>query len=141
MPRRSAPGWWLFAERAARSLTVPADVDRSDAAVEQVLSGSVLVSAGRRVLRNFRRAWPDSTSARVWRSIRGELEPYARADRLRLAGLAASVAALTALALRSLEPMWTSRFDAIVPIIALAGGIAVWLAAEPLARAFADRRS
>jgi hypothetical protein len=141
MADRSTTGWWSFAERAARSLTTPSDIQHSDAIVEDMLAGSIVVNAGRRVQEQFQRAWPASASARVWRSTAGELEPYADVDRLRLAGLATTVAALTALALRSLEPMWTGRLDAIVPAIAAVGGIAVWLAAEPLARALADRRS
>jgi len=132
--------WWALAERAAGRLTVSSDVARSDARVEQVLATSVVFSAVGAFAAGFRRAWPSSATARVWDLATRDLARRSSIDRIRLGGLVTATGALTALALQRLEPMWASRFDAIVPAAAVVAGALACLLARPIARALADRR-
>lgn len=133
-------GWWLVAERLAQGLTTPSDVARSDTRVEDILAGSRLFAAGRWLEGRFRSAWPESRASRVWRLVTRDLVHESAAGRVRLGGLITTIGAVTALVLQTLEPMRTSRFDAIVPAVAAVAGVLVWLGAGPLARALANRR-
>ena len=133
--------WWFLAESAARRFTVAADVARSDAEVERVVTGSALHAAGRSLAAMAGRAWTDSRTARALRPIAGDLAPLSMAGRVRVAGLIVTVGSLTALVLQALQPMRTGRLDSVLPAAAAVAGALIACFANPVSRAIADRRA
>jgi hypothetical protein len=132
--------WWCLAESAARSLTTPSDIARSDADIEYLVTLSSLFGAGRSIAAKAGRAWIDSRTVRGLRPIVRDLLPPSMVDRVRIAGLVATIGAMTALVLQALEPMRAGRFDSMLPAAAAVAGVLVFRGARPLARALADKR-
>lgn len=139
MKRRSF-AWWFLAESAARHLTVAADVARSDADIERLVTGSRLCAAGRSIAAKAGRAWTDSRTAQGLRPIVRDLAPPSIVGRVRIAGLIATAGSLTAIVLQALELMRTGRLDSILPAAIAVAGALMFAGARPFSRALADKR-
>ena len=139
-PRRSV-AWWSLAEKAASTLTQPrCDVERSDVEVERLLTGSGLFAVGRAVAARVRRAWIDSRTSRGLQPIVGEWARLSPSGRVRMIGFIAILGALTALALQAAAPARTRWLDSILPAVTVVAGAIAAAAAQPIARALADKR-
>ena len=133
-------GWWLFAEAAVRLLSAPRkDVARSDREVEQVFRESWLFTSGRAMRARAMRAWADSRVVARTRPIATALVPPDSTARVRVAGVIALVASITALILQALEPTPLGPLTWIVPAATAVAGAAIAVAAGPIARALEDR--
>ncbi len=133
-------GWWRVGEAAVRCLTEPRiDVVASDRQVDELCRGSALFAAGRATSDAFNRAWTDSRVRALAASIGPELVPTQKSASVRVAGLMAVVASITALALQTLKPVPPGPLSWIVPALGAAAGAIVAWAARPIANALEDR--
>jgi hypothetical protein len=133
-------GWWRVGEAAVRCLTEPRiDVVASDRQVEQLFRGSALFAAGRATSDAFSRAWTDSRVRALVASIGHKLVPARRSASVRVAGLMAVTASITALGLQTLKPVPAGPLSWIVPALGIAAGAVVAWAARPIADALEDR--
>jgi hypothetical protein len=133
-------GWWFLAEDAVRLLSAPRkDVARSDREVEQVFRESWLFTSGRAMRAKAMRAWADSRVVARTRPVGATLFPPDSTARVRVAGVIALVASITALILQTLEPTPLGPLTWIVPVVTAAAGAAIAFAAAPIARALEDK--
>ena len=140
-PKQRPFSWWFLAESAARQLRVPADVTRSDAAVERLAEDSSLYAAGRSLGLKARRAWIDSRTAIALEPVLRDFGPLTLVDWVRVSGIIAIAGSLTALVLQAVEPMRTGWLASILPAAIAAAGVIIVTLAEPISRAMADRRA
>jgi hypothetical protein len=136
-----APRWWRFAVRVASSLASPrTDIDRVDAAFDRAISGSALVSLGRRGCEAFESAWrASSTRSVVFAVVRATAPDLP--GRTRIGGAVAVVAAAVAVGGDALRSTGRTPLGWVVPVAAAAAGVAAFVAARWLARAIEDRRA
>jgi hypothetical protein len=133
---------WQHAIAAANALTVPRpDVAASDRAVELALRDSRLFrivdaagTSGHCACRHAR--------MRTWlRRLAAEWAAWPGAERVRAAGVCVAVAGLTVLLAEAATPVPAGPLAWVLPA-ALAGlGVVAAIAADPLARAIADKTS
>lgn len=134
-------GWWFFAEAvAARLTTPPADIEACDADVHRAISGSRLFSFAQTVAVKTERAWHDSRVRRVVDLVEGAWPSGPLGDRIRLVAWCAAVAALIVLLLQTLESAKDGPLRWIPPLaVGVVGAVAACVA-DPLARAWEDKR-
>ena len=125
--RRRAFGWWLFAESLGERLTEPRiDVRTADRGVERMVVESWLGSLDRRAARSVRAAWQDSWCRSRALALAGDWRAPGRAVRLRAAGWAMTVAAVTTLIVQRLGAGRVEPGTRILPTVAAAGGLVLW---------------
>jgi hypothetical protein len=133
---------WQQAVRAASALTVPtSDIGATDRAVEMTLQGSRLFLFVDASDASGRRAWPHSRTrtwclrlASTWTALSGT-------ERIRAAGAGAVVAGLTAALVGIASPLPAGGLAWALPAATAVLGLVTSIAAAPLARALADKRT
>jgi hypothetical protein len=132
---------WQNAVTMAGALTVPKpDVAASDRAVELVVRDSWLFRAVDAVGGSVRNAWPDAR-IRAWRlRLAAEWAVWSGPERVRTVGVTVAVAGITAVLAEAVSaPMQPLAW--VLPAVLTGLGLLVAIAAEPLARAIADKTS
>ena len=134
-------GWWHFTRAAIEALTEPADTAACDRAVRDLASDSRLGALLHRMSQRVRVAWGGSLARCAVSSFARDVAPSTEAVGIRRRGWMAVAGGVTVLGLNALKPVAVAPFTALVPSAVIAAGVLVMLAAAPLARAAADRRS
>lgn len=133
-------GWWRLAEDAVRLLSAPrSDIAASDREIAQIVRESVLCTSVRAMHAKAARAWTNSRLMALTTRLGAELFPPAPAARVRVVGLLAIGAAVTALTLQALKPTPPGPLTWMVPAVGALAGAVVACAAAPIARALADK--
>jgi hypothetical protein len=134
--------WWHSAIALASGLTPPRpDVAASDRAAEMVVRESRLFGAVHAAGAAGRRAWPHARS-RAWSlRIAAGWAALSGAERVRAAGVAACVGGLTAILVQAAKPVPVGPLSWVLPAAVAGLGLLASIAAGPLARASADKRS
>jgi hypothetical protein len=132
--------WLGYPVAVVERLTTPRpDVGRSDAVVARLLKGSGLSRLVAAVAVPLARAKEDAHVVRWWLNLRGVWLATSGADRNRLVALFMICLGTTAAAGVVVRPLGPLSW--ILPSSIIVIGALVWLAADPLARAMAARRS
>ncbi len=133
-------GWWFLAEDAVRLVSAPPiDVARSDLAVQEVFRDSWLFTSGRTLRAKASRARADSKVVARMKPLGTELFPDDPTVRVRVVGVIAFVASITAAILQALKPIPLGPLAWIMPAVAAFAGAAIAFAAAPIARALEDK--
>jgi hypothetical protein len=133
---------WQCAVELAAGLTTPrADVAASDRTFEALMRDSWLLSIVHAAAASGRGWWRHARS-RTWSLRLGAAwAALTRTERVRVAGMLALVAGLTAEAAQAARPMPVGPLSWVLPIAIAALGFLASIAAGPLARAVADKTS
>jgi hypothetical protein len=135
-------GWWKFTRLALEALTTPkADVSACDRAMEQLARDSWLGGALDRASLAVRAAWLDSRARAMAVALGRSLMPAPGPAACRAAGWMMTVAGVTILGVNAIKPMPNGPLSPLVPSLIVVAGLLLMLAAAPVARASADRRS
>jgi hypothetical protein len=134
--------WWSFAEAAIGRLAHPrVDAGAADADVQAVVTGSALFAVGRAAFLATERAWIHSRVSRLVEGAQRRVPAGSLADRIRLTAWCAAVAAATASVLQLAGTTDAVGFRMIVPLGAGLVAVIAARAADPIARAWQDKRS
>lgn len=126
----------------ANGLTAPRpDVAASDRAVEMVVRDSRLFGVAYAAGATGHRAWRHAGS-RAWALRIGAVwAPLSGPERVRAAGVVALVGGLTAVLVQAAKPASIGPLIWVLPAVVACLGLLASIAAGPLARAIADKRS
>jgi hypothetical protein len=134
--------WWAYSEAALARVTAPrTDIAQADADMERIVAGSVLAKAAHASVTSVERAFEDSRVRRlvyvgsgVWR----ECSPVAR---VRATATTVVVAVLTTMVLQVFESPDVGPWRWVLPCVIGLSAAIVTAAAEPIARAWLDKRA
>ena len=142
MSRRRVFAWWVFAEGAAASLARPrTDVGTADAGVGTAIRASRLFASAERIADAAETAWHASVVRRLVNQAVSEWRECSPAAHVRAIGACAVVAAATALVLQIVESPLDGPLRWILPVCVGLLGASVAAAADPIARAWEDKRT
>jgi len=134
--------WWSLAEAAVGRLAHPRiDAGAADADVYAVVTVSALFAAGRAAISATGRAWTHSRVSRLVELGQRRLRAGSLTDRIRRTAWCAAVAACTASVLQLAGTADGARFRLIVPLGAGLVAVIAARAADPIARAWQDKRA
>jgi hypothetical protein len=142
MPDRRSPwlGWWRFILDAIDALRFPrADIASADRAVRALARGSWLNRQMESAAALTRRSWSTSSCRALLAQLAALLTAAEQPSRIRTAGWTAAIASATVLLLNALKPVPVGPLSWMLPAIVGASGLLTMAAAEPIARALADR--
>jgi hypothetical protein len=134
--------WWALSEAALARVTAPrTDIAQADADMERIIAGSVLARAAHASVTSVERACEGSrvrrlvdAGSRVWQ----ECSPVAR---VRAAATTVVVASLTTIVVQVFESPDAGPLRWVLPCVIGLLAALVAAAAEPIARAWLDRRA
>jgi hypothetical protein len=142
MKRRPLFAWWRFAEDVAASLTSPrTDVATADDDVRAAVRRSRLFTASETLAGDVERSWRASLSRQVVERASSSWYSWLPAVRVRAVGACIAIAMATTLLLETLESSLDGPLRWILPVAVGLIGIAIAIAAEPIARLGGDRRT
>ena len=135
-------GWWRFTRSAIEALTTPpADVAGCDRAVLGLARDSLIGAGLHRASSLVQQAWYWSRARTAFVWMQQTLQPDRGPSAFRIRGWIAVVTGATILLLQAVKPTPVGPLSSLVPLLMIAAGALLMLAADPVARASADRRS
>jgi hypothetical protein len=142
MTQRPLFGWWRFAQDVVASLTDPrTDVATADADVRAAIRESQLFAFAEGLAAAVARAWRASISRQVLERVSSVWHDSILAVRVRALGVCIAVAMTTVLAFQTLESSLYGPLRWVFPAMVGVLGMAMAIAAEPIARVCGGRRA
>jgi hypothetical protein len=135
-------GWWRFSQDVVASLTHPrTDIATADADVRDAMRESRLFAFSGGTVAVVERAWRASVSRQVIERVSSVWQTWILEARVRAVGACIAVMMTTVLVLQTLESSLHGPLRWVFPAIVGLIGLAIAIAAAPIARACGGRRA